>query len=67
MSIVLLIATLLADLVVGMAAMKMAKAAQSSQTAQTTTNTNVLALLSKHSDTLNNHEYRIIVLERQAA
>lgn len=60
MSIAILIATIVADLVVGLSAMKMAKAA-------TQTNASVLSLLAKHADRLENHEVRIVVLERKAA
>ncbi len=60
LSIIVLIATLIADAAIGMAAYKMAKT-------NTTTNASLLTLLSKHAEKLENHESRIGVLEQKKA
>ena len=60
LSVVIVVASLIADLAIGMAAYKMSKS-------NATTNASLLSLLAKHSEKLENHESRIGVLEQKKA
>lgn len=66
LTIVIVIASVLADLAVGMAAFKMAKSAAAAQAANTATDAKLLEMSTKQQDQINNHEYRIVILERKA-
>jgi hypothetical protein len=57
LSVVIIVASLIADLAIGMAAYKMAKSSM-------TTNATLLSLLSKHAEKIEDHEFRIVVLEK---
>lgn len=66
LTILVLLATLLADLAVGVAAYKMAKAANQATATNTQTSARILELISKQDLRLDNHEVRIEDLEKAA-
>lgn len=66
-TVAILLATILVDLAVGMVAYKLSKSNQAVIASNTETNASLVALLSKQQTQIDNHEYRIVILERKAA